>query len=212
MGILKLAKLGGTLHGGTFDLSGGIDSSRSQSDAVLSGNLLDIDVRSALDVLRGGNTFGNADLTIAADGRLNITAIDVSGSGLSVDDIARSLVVRARIGGSLRAMVTQGSRSFASFGAGIASIFSTRMGLGSSILDGFIDQTSTLDGEVSFANGILSLRNQSILGRGAKAVVNSRTDLRQATTDTTVTFEIGTPGPIDYTLTAKGPLGSPTVK
>jgi hypothetical protein len=173
---------------------------------------LDIDVRSALDVLRGGNTFGNDKLTIAADGRLNVTAIEVSGSGLSIDDIARSLVARARLGGSVRTMVTQGSRSFASFGADIASIFSTRMGLGSAILDGFVDQTSTLDGEVSFANGTLSLRNQSILGRGAKAVVNSRTDLRQSTTDTTVTFEIGTPGPTDYVLTAKGPLVSPTVR
>jgi uncharacterized protein involved in outer membrane biogenesis len=211
-GILKLAKLGGTFHGGTFELSGGIDASRSQSTVVLSGNLLNIDIRHMLDVLRGQNTFGNDKLTIAADGQLNFTAIEVSGSGLSVDDIVRSLAARARIGGSLRAMVTQGSRSFASFGSGIASIFSTRMGLGSAILDGFIDQTSTLDGEVSFANGMLSLRNQNILGRGAKAVVNSRTDLRHSTTDTTVTFEIGTPGPTDYVLTAKGPLVSPTVQ
>ena len=211
-GILKLAKLGGTFHGGTFELSGGIDASRSQSTVVLSGNLLNIDIRHMLDVLRGQNTFGNDKLTIAADGQLNFTAIEVSGSGLSIDDIVRSLVARARIGGSLRAMVTQGSRSFASFGAGIASIFSTRMGLGSALLDGFIDQTNTLDGEVSFANGIISLRDQNVLGRGAKAVINSRIDLRLSTTDTTVAFEIGTPGPTDYVLTAKGPLVSPAVQ
>jgi AsmA family len=211
-GILKLANLGGTFHGGTFELSGGIDASGAQSTVFLAGHLLDIDIRNALDLLRGGNTFGNDQLTIAADGSLNIAAIEVSGSGLSVEDIARSLVARGRIGGSLRAMVTRGSRSFASFGAGIASIFSTEMGLGSAILDAFIDQTSRLDGEVNFADGVLSLRDQNILGRGAKAVINGRTDLRQLTTDTTVTFEIGTPGPTDYSLTAKGPLVAPTVQ
>ena len=211
-GLLKLAKLGGTFHGGTFELSGGIDASSAQSTVLLSGTLLNIDIRSALDVLRGGNTFGNDKLTVAADGKLNVTAIEITGNGLSVDDIAGSLAGRGRIGGSLRAMVTQGSRSFASFGAGIASIFSTRMGLGSAILDGFIDQTSSLDGEVSFANGILSLRDQNIQGRGAKAVINSRTDLHRSTTDTTVNFEIGTPGSSDYVLIAKGALVSPTVQ
>ena len=211
-GILNLAKLGGTFHGGTFQLSGGIDASGSLPSVSLSGSLTDIDVANTLGTLRGRNTFGNDNLTIAAAGRLNITAIDISGAGASPEEIARSLTVRGRLAGSVRPSITKGSRSFASFGADIASIFSTKMGLGSAILDGFIDQTSTLDGEVSFANGILSLRNQNILGSGAKAVINSRTDLRQSTTDTTVTFEIGTPGPTDYVLTAKGALVSPTVQ
>ena len=114
---------------------------------------------------------------------LNISAIDISGAGASPEEIARSLIVRGRVGGSVRPSITKGSRSFASFGADIASIFSTKMGLGSAILDGFIDQTSTLDGEVSFADGILSLRNQNVLGWGAQAVINSRTDLRRSTTD-----------------------------
>jgi len=211
-GLLRLAKLGGRFHGGTFELSGGLDASGSRSTVALAGNLLDIDVRHALEVLRGMNTFGDDRLTIAAEGTLNITAIEISGSGRSVEEIGGSLAARARLGGILRVMVTQGSRSFASLGAGIARVFSTRMGLGAALLDAFIDQTSRLDGEVSFANGIVSLRDQNILGRGAKAVINGRTDLRQATTDTTVTFEIGTPGPTDYVLTAKGALAAPAVQ
>ena len=52
-GILNLAKLGGTFHGGTFQLSGGIDASGSLPSVFLAGNLTDIDIGDTLRYIEG---------------------------------------------------------------------------------------------------------------------------------------------------------------
>jgi hypothetical protein len=108
-------------------------------------------------------------------------------------------------------MATKGSLGFASFATGVGSIFSTEMGFNSAVLAAFVNQQSSIAGEITIANGTVSLINQKVQGQNAVATITSHTSLMAATTDTTIALDAGRRGPADYVVTVKGPVSAPTM-
>ena len=113
--------------------------------------------------------------------------------------------------GYLYPAVAGGSLGFASFATGLGSIFSTEMGFNSAVLAGFINYQSPVAGELLLASGTVTLQNHTVKGQNAVALITSRNSLTAATTDTTISLDVGTRGPVDYVMTVKGPLSSPTM-
>jgi hypothetical protein len=115
------------------------------------------------------------------------------------------------VSGLLYPAVAGGSLGFAAFATGLGSIFSTEMGFNSAVLAGFINYQSPVAGELLLASGTVTLQNHTVKGQNAVALITSRNSLTAATTDTTISLDVGTRGPVDYVMTVKGPLSSPTM-
>jgi hypothetical protein len=210
-GVFKIAKLTGQFYGGAVDFTGTIDASRQTLTVDLDGSLQGIYLGEMMRGTAGTNTFGNDHLGVAIDGKLNVMAIEIKGSGDSPGSIRDSLTGRGQVSGYIYPSVTRGSLSFASFATGVGSIFSSEMGFNSAVLQGFINHQSAIKGELQIGGGMLSLQNHTVQGQNAVALVTSRNSLTEATTDTTIGLDTGQRGPADYVMTVKGPLSAPTM-
>jgi hypothetical protein len=74
-----------------------------------------------------------------------------------------------------------------------------------------LNQDNALSGDVDIAAGVLTDRNVQMQGNGATAHIATRTDLANATTDTTINFMLAEDPSAPYLIaTARGPLASPT--
>ena len=80
------------------------------------------------------------------------------------------------------------------------------------VLNRFVNRDNPLSGRVDIAGGVLIDKAWSCKATGATANVATRTNLVNATTDTTVNFMIGEDSSAPYiTVTARGPLASPSL-
>jgi uncharacterized protein involved in outer membrane biogenesis len=210
-GICTISKLTGQFYGGAVDFSGTVDATKSALVVDLKGSLQGIYFGEMLRGTAGTNSFGNDNLTVAVDGKVNVMDISVRGSGRTTEAIRDSLTGRGQVTGSLYPIVAKGSLGLASFATGVGSIFSTEMGFGSAVLSAFINHQSNIAGEVTIANGTVSLDKHTVQGQNAVAQITSRTSLAAATTDTTIALDTGRRGPADYVVTVKGPVSSPTM-
>ena len=210
-GICTISKLTGQFYGGAVDFSGTVDATKSALTVDLKGSLQGIYFGEMLRGTAGTNSFGNDNLTVAVDGKINVMDISVRGSGRTTEEIRDSLTGRGQVTGSLYPIVAKGSLGLASFATGVGSIFSTEMGFGSAVLSAFINHQSNIAGEVTIANGTVSLDKHTVQGQNAVAQITSRTSLAAATTDTTIALDTGRRGPADYVVTVKGPVSSPTM-
>ena len=210
-GMCTISKLTGQFYGGAVDFSGSVDATKTALAVDLKGSLQGIYFGEMLRGTAGTNSFGNDNLTVAVDGKINVTDISVHGSGRTTEEIRDSLTGRGQVSGSLYPMVAKGSLGLASFATGVGSIFSTEMGFGSAVLSAFINHQSNIAGEVTLANGTVSLNDHTVQGQNAVAQITSRTSLAAATTDTTITLDAGRRGSADYIVTVKGPVSSPTM-
>ncbi|HYI05676.1 MAG TPA: AsmA family protein [Reyranella sp.] len=210
-GICTISKLTGQFYGGAVDFSGTVDATRNALAVDLKGSLQGIYFGEMLRGTAGTNSFGNDNLTVAVDGKVNVMDISVRGSGRTTEEIRDSLTGRGQVTGSLYPIVAKGSLGLASFATGVGSIFSTEMGFGSAVLSAFINHQSNIAGEVTIANGTVSLDKHTVQGQNAVAQITSRTSLAAATTDTTIALDTGRRGPADYVVTVKGPVSSPTM-
>jgi uncharacterized protein involved in outer membrane biogenesis len=210
-GICTISKLTGQFYGGAVDFSGTVDATKSALVVDLKGSLQGIYFGEMLRGTAGTNSFGNDNLTVAVDGKVNVMDISVRGSGRTTEEIRDSLTGRGQVTGSLYPIVAKGSLGLASFATGVGSIFSTEMGFGSAVLSAFINHQSNIAGEVTIANGTVSLDKHTVQGQNAVAQITSRTSLAAATTDTTIALDTGRRGPADYVVTVKGPVSSPTM-
>ncbi len=210
-GICTISKLTGQFYGGAVDFSGTVDATKSALAVDLKGSLQGIYFGEMLRGTAGTNSFGNDNLTVAVDGKINVMDISVRGSGRTTEEIRDSLTGRGQVTGSLYPIVAKGSLGLASFATGVGSIFSTEMGFGSAVLSAFINHQSNIAGEVTIANGTVSLDKHTVQGQNAVAQITSRTSLAAATTDTTIALDTGRRGPADYVVTVKGPVSSPTM-
>ncbi len=210
-GICTISKLTGQFYGGAVDFSGTVDATKSALAVDLKGSLQGIYFGEMLRGTAGTNSFGNDNLTVAVDGKVNVMDISVRGSGRTTEEIRDSLTGRGQVTGSLYPIVAKGSLGLASFATGVGSIFSTEMGFGSAVLSAFINHQSNIAGEVTIANGTVSLDKHTVQGQNAVAQITSRTSLAAATTDTTIALDTGRRGPADYVVTVKGPVSSPTM-
>lgn len=210
-GILALSKLTGQFYGGAVDFAGTLDASRNALAVNLSGSLQGIYLGEMLRGTAGRNSFGNDHLTVAVDGKIDVLNISVRGSGRSPGEIRSSLTGRGQVGGYLYPAVIDGSLGFASFATGVASIFSTEMGFSSAVLSAFVNQQSTVRGDLVISDGMVALSNHMVQGQNAVALINSRNSLASATTDTTISLDTGQRGSVDYVVTLTGPVSSPTM-
>lgn len=210
-GMCTISKLTGQFYGGAVDFSGTVDATRNALTVDLRGSLQGIYFGEMLRGTSGTNSFGNDNLTVAVDGKINVTDISVRGSGRTTEEIRDSLTGHGQVSGALYPTVAKGSLGLASFATGVGSIFSTEMGFNSAVLSAFINHQSNIAGELTIANGTVSLNNHTVQGQNAVAQITSRTSLAAATTDTTIALDTGRRGSADYIVTVKGPVSSPTM-
>lgn len=210
-GVFKISKLTGQFYGGAVDFAGTVDASKASMSIDLTGSLQGIYLGELLRGAASTSTFGNDHLMVAVDGKINVMQIEVHGQGNSPEQIRDSLTGRGKVSGYLYPSVAAGSLGLASFATGIGSIFSTEMGFGSAVLSSFINVQSSVAGDLDISSGVLALQNHTVQGQNAVALVNSRTSLTSATTDTTISLDTGARGSVDYVMTVKGPVSSPTM-
>jgi len=210
-GMGTISKLTGQFYGGAVDFSGTVDATKNALVVDLKGSLQGIYFGEMLRGTAGTNSFGNDNLTVAVDGKINVMDISVRGSGRTTEEIRDSLTGHGQVSGALYPVVAKGSLGLASFATGVGSIFSTEMGFGSAVLSAFINHQSSIAGEITIANGTVSLNNHTVQGQNAVAQITSRTSLAAATTDTTIALDTGRRGSADYVVTVKGPVSSPTM-
>jgi hypothetical protein len=156
----------------------------------------------------GTNNFGNDDLTVAIDGKLDATGIRLAGKGRSPQEIRDGMAGSAAVGGTLYPNVVKGSQSFAEFATSVGSIFSEAMAFNSFILGAFINRQNTLAGQLQLSGATVTTQNQTIQSQNAIASITSRTDVVQAVTDTTIQVSGGSDR---FVATVKGPLSAPVL-
>ncbi|MDI1264337.1 MAG: AsmA-like C-terminal region-containing protein, partial [bacterium] len=210
-GVFKISKLTGQFYSGAVDFTGTVDASKATLALDLAGSLQGIYVGEMLRGTAGTNTFGNDQITLAVDGKINVMNIALKGNGNSPEAIRNSLVGSGQVSGYLYPSVVKGSLSFVSFAAGVASIFSSEMGFNSAVLDAFINRQSAISGQFQLAEGTLTLQDQKVQGQNAVALITSHTSLTAATTDTSIGLDVGKTGSVDFVMTVKGPVAAPAL-
>ncbi len=210
-GVFKIAKLTGQFYGGAVDFAGTVNASKATLALDLAGSLQGIYFGEMLRGTAGTNIFGNDSLSVSVDGKISVMNIELAGRGDTPEAIRNSLTGRGEVSGYLYPAVAKGSLSFASFATGVGGIFSSEMGFSSAVLQGFVNHQSKIAGELLLAGGMLTLRDHSVQGQNAIAIITSRTSFTAATTDTTIALDTGTRGPADFVMTVKGPISSPTM-
>ena len=210
-GVVKVSKLTGQFYSGAVDFGGTIDASKDTMTVDVAGTLQGIYVGEMLRGAAGQNVFGNDNLMVAIDGKINVMKIALQGQGNSPEQIRDSLVGQGHLSGVIYPSVAKGSLGLATFATGVGSIFSTEMGFGSAVLSGFINAQSSIEGDITLSNGEIHLQNHAVKGPNATARIDSRTKLTSATTETTIALDAGSNGATDYVMTVSGPIAAPTM-
>ena len=210
-GVFKISKLTGQFYSGAVDFTGTVDASKATLALDLKGSLQGIYLGEMLRGTAGTNIFGSDSLSVSVDGKLSIMNVELRGHGNTPEAIRDSLAGRGEVSGTLYPAVAKGSLSLASFATGVGSLFSSEMGFSSAVLQGFINQQSKVVGEIVLGDGLVTLRNHSVQGLNAVALITSYNSFMAATTDTTIAIDTGTRGPADFVMTVKGPMSAPTM-
>ena len=134
------------------------------------GNVIGIYLGQMLRGTTGRNNFGNSNLTIALDGKINATNMHLSGAGGTPEEIRNGLKGTATLGGYLYPAVDQSSRSSALFLGGIGSLFSDDLKAAVLVLQRFVNRQNPIQGQVTLANGAITTNNQQISGDRASAL------------------------------------------
>jgi len=187
-GIATISKLTGQFYGGAVDFSGTLDAARNTLAVDLKGSLQGIYFGEMLRGTAGTNSFGDPNLTIAVDGKLSATGIELKGRGTSSEEIRNNLTGKAGLSGFVYPVVTQGSLGFARFATGVGSLFSSNMAFNSAMLQGFVNRQNPITGQVSIGGGVVTLNNPKVAGANTTATIASSTSLATETTNTVVSI------------------------
>jgi hypothetical protein len=207
-GRLTLAKLTGQIYGGGVDFSGTVDATGNVLAVDVKGDVRGIYLGEMLRGTAGTNNFGNDDLTVAIDGKIDATGIQLAGKGRSPQEIRDGLTGGAAVGGYVYPNVVKGSQSFAHFASGVASMFSEEMAFSSFILRTFINHQSPVQGRLQLNGATVTTENQTLQGDNATASITSHTNIVQGTTDTTIQVSGGSDR---FVATIKGQLSAPAL-
>lgn len=210
-GVFKISKLTGQFYSGAVDFTGTVDASKATLALDLKGSLQGIYLGEMLRGTAGTNIFGSDSLSVSVDGKLSIMNVELTGRGNTPEAIRDSLTGRGEVSGTLYPAVAKGSLSLASFATGVGSLFSGEMGFNSAVLQGFVNQQSKVVGEIVLGDGLVTLRNQTVQGLNAVALITSYNSFTAATTDTTIAIDSGARGPADFVMTVKGPISAPAM-
>ncbi|MCX7360275.1 MAG: hypothetical protein NTV97_00025 [Alphaproteobacteria bacterium] len=205
-GVLKIARLSGQVFGGAVSIGGTIDASGRSLAIDLGGDAMGMALGPLLRGTTGSSHFGDDNLTVTLEGRLDASGIRLTGRGATPAELRDGLSGVATIGGHLQPTVVKGSPGFARFATSLGSIFSEEMAFAAMMLRSFIDRQSRIAGQVRLQGGHVVTENHAVHGNDATAVISSRTSLPSSTTDTTVRFSGGSG---NFLVTLKGPLDAP---
>ena len=84
--MCTISKLTGQFYGGAVDFSGTVDATKNALAVDLKGSLQGIYFGEMLRGTAGTNSFGNDNLTVAVDGKINVMDISVRGSGRTTEE------------------------------------------------------------------------------------------------------------------------------
>lgn len=228
-GKLTIVHLKGGLYGGTLDMAGTVDATQQTLAFDLKGDANGIRVADMMRARSGTNEVGSL-IKVTLDGILNANDIALRGTGATVGELEASLAGRARVSGHVHPradrflQVVGGAATGVTGGVidatlgNLMSLFGDKGGVGvgnllnavSLVLNRFVNRDNPLAGEVDIANGILSDRQLQLQGSGATASIATRTNLGNATTDTTISFILTEDPSAPYLImTMRGPLAGP---
>ena len=207
-GVFRINKLTGQFYKGAVDVKGTVDASGQALAVDVSGSLLGIHVDELLRGTVGDNGFGTSSRRITVDGKLDARGIRLTGKGASAADLRESLSTATTVSGTVRAAMGDGAQSFAQFATGIGSIFSDTMAFDRAILSGFINHENTIAGGVVLGGGTITLKDQTVQGNGATAVISGQNRMADGTTNTTIGV---TTGNRQYVAKVTGKLSSPDI-
>lgn len=229
-GLLTVSHLKGGLYGGTISFSGTVDGTRPSLSFDFKGEARDIKLGELLRHSSGTNEIGSL-IRITLDGAMSATDVALRGSGATVAELRSSLAGGAQLNGHIVARADRflqilGSAATGAVGGAIdvtlgniMSAFGDKGGVGvgnllnaiSLVLNRYINHDNALTGHVEIAGGVLGDKNLALQGNRATASIATRTDLANATTDTTINFILAEEPSAPYLIvTARGPLGSPS--
>jgi hypothetical protein len=229
-GVLTVSQFKSGLYGGTISLAGVVDGRRPSLSFDFKGEARDIKLAELLRHGLGTNEIGSL-IRITIDGSVSATAVALRGNGTTVADLRRSLAGGAELSGHVLARADRflqilGSAATGAVGGvldvtvgNIMSAFGDKGGVGvgnllnaiSLVLYRYVNHDNALAGHVEITGGVLSDRNLTLQGNRATATIATRTDLANATTDTTINFMLAEEPSAPYLIvTARGPLGSPS--
>ncbi len=206
-GVLTVAHFKGGLYGGTLSLSGVVNGSQPSLSFDLKGDASGIDLTEMLRSSSGTNEIGSL-IKITIDGSLNASAIELRGAGTTIAQITGSMAGGAQLSGHIHARADRFLQVLGSAATGVAggvidntlgnvmSVLGEKGGVGignllnaiSLVLNRFVNHDNALSGRVDIAGGVLTDRDLQMQGNGATAHVVTRTNLANATTDTTINF------------------------
>ena len=209
-GTLTVSKLTGQFFGGGIDASGTVRTSGNSVALDFKGNVIGVYLGVMLRGTAGRNTFGE-DIAVTVDGKVNATNIQISGAGRTPEEIRNGFKGSATLGGYVYPSVDPRSRSSALFFGGIAGVFSDDIKAGVLVLKRFANRENPIAGQVTMANGTVTLNNQTISGDQAAARISGTTNLANATTQTTITFDTSGSSSSHLVTTVRGPLSAPTL-
>ncbi len=229
-GVLTVSRFEGGIYGGTISLAGVIDGREPSLSFDLKGEARDIKLGEVLRRSSGTNEIGSL-IRIAIDGSLNANGVALRGNGATVAEIRSSLAGGASLNGRVQARADRFLQVLGSAVTGVAggvldatlgnvmSVLGEKGGVGvgnllnaiSLVLNRFVNNDNVLSGDVEIAGGVLTDRNLTLQGNGARASIATRTDLAKATTDSTINFMLAEDPSAPYLIvTARGPIGSPS--
>ncbi len=206
-GVFRINKLTGQFYKGAVDFKGTIDGSGKALAIDATGSLLGIHVDELLRGTVGSNAFGTS-YRITVDGKLDANAIHLTGKGVSAAELRESLSTATTVSGTVYAAMAGGAQSFAQFATGVGSIFSETLGFDRLVLARFINNQNAVSGGVVLGNGTITLKDQTVKGNGAVAVISGQNRIADGTTDTTIR---ATSDHHDYIARMTGKLSSPTI-
>lgn len=228
---LTITQLKAGLYGGVLQLKGVVDATRPSLTFDLGGEASGIRIGDMMRGLSGSNEVGSL-IKITFDGILNAHDIALRGEGSTVDQLKNSLAGGARVSGHIypradRFLQVVGAAATGIVGGAIdltlgnlASLFGHKQGVEagnllnaiSLVLNRYVNRDNPLSGEVDIAGGILSDRQLRLQGNGATAAIATRTNLANATTETTVNFTLSEDPSAPYLIvTVHGALAGPAV-
>jgi uncharacterized protein involved in outer membrane biogenesis len=230
-GVLTLSHFKGALYGGSLNLSGVVNATQPALTFDVKGDASGLYLGELLRSTAGTNQFGGS-IKVTVDGRLNASGLTLRGGGASSSQIRSSIAGGAQLSGHIFAGADRALQLLGSAATGAVSgvidntlgnvlgIVGQGGGIGASnmlsavslVLNRFVNRDSPLSGRVDITGGVLIDKGLAVQGDRATANVITRTNLANATTDTTVNFVIGEDSSAPYLIaTVRGPLSSPSV-
>lgn len=230
-GVLTITALKGALYGGTLALSGVVDGSKPALGFDFKGDVNNVILGDMLRSMSGSNQFGSV-VKVTIDGKLSANGIAVKGGGTTAEQIKSSMAGGAQLSGYVfagadKAVTMIGSAATGAVSGVIDNTLGTALGavgqkggvgVGnllnaiSLVLNRFVNRDNPISGRVDIASGVLTDKALVVQGDKSTASISTRTNLGNATTDTTINFVISEDGSAPYLITtARGALSSPSL-